>query len=159
MLRGNKPQNAPQTRPAGQRLGALIAAAAILLIAITFVGISQASRLGAAGTQLPPAKATLLARDDATSAAARAKNPHPVKPPYSPPVEVPTPTFTSGIYFNFGQAKVPTFNTNDMYRGQVKGMWEFVLCGVRYCEFPDWYRGRASLHVFECRWIPTCRCL
>lgn len=116
-------------RPTGQRLVALIAAAVILLVAITFVGISQASRLGAAGTQLPPAKATLLVRDDATTAAARARNPHPVKPQYAPPLEVSTPTFVAGIDYYDGQAKVTNFRVQDMYQGPVNGTWEYVYTG------------------------------
>src|SRR5690348_5144374 len=66
MPHGNKPLNHLQTRQAGQRFAALIAAAVLLLLAIAFIGISHASRLGAAGPQLPPAKATLLAQGDAT---------------------------------------------------------------------------------------------
>lgn len=136
MPRETKSSNPLETRQISQRFVALFAAALVVFIALTLAGVSQASRLRAAGPQLPPAKATLLARDDATSAAARAKNPHPVKPPYSPPVEVPTPTFTSGVYYNFGQAKIPTFDTNDMYRGQVKGMWEFVYVGSDIANSP-----------------------
>ncbi|HEY7342990.1 MAG TPA: hypothetical protein VH591_19105 [Ktedonobacterales bacterium] len=129
MSGNNKTRTDQRTLQGGQRFVALIAAAVVLLIAITFIGISQASRLGAAGPQLPPAKATLLAQGDATVAAARAQNPHPAKPPYSPPVAVPTATFTSGIYYFAGDAKFPNFNTNDMYRGQVNGTWEFVYVG------------------------------
>ena len=125
----NNPQVSRQTRITGQRLVALIAGVVVLLIAFTFIGISQASRLGASAPQLPPAKATLLARADATMAAARARNPHPTKPAYTPPAAVPTATFTSGIYYNDGQDKFPNFSTNDMYRGQVNGVWEFIYVG------------------------------
>lgn len=120
-----------RTRQRGQRFAALIAAGVVLLIAITFVGISQASRLGTSGPQpqLPSAKATLLARGDATLAAARAQNPHPIKPPYATLVPVPTPTFTSGIYYYFGQAKITNFKVQDLYTGPVNGTWEFVYTG------------------------------
>jgi hypothetical protein len=121
-----------RTPQAGRHFVALIAAIVVLLIAITFVGISQTSRLGVLGAsapQLPPAKATLLARGDATLAAARAQNPHPIKPPYATLVPVSTPTFTAGIVYYDGQAKVTNFRVQDMYRGPVNGTWEFVYTG------------------------------
>jgi hypothetical protein len=129
MPRVTRPQNDLQTRKTGQRFAALIASAVVLLIAITFIGMSQASRLGAAGPQLPPAKATLLARGDATLAAARAQNPHPVKPSYATLVPVPTSTFVAGIDYYDGQAKVTNFRVQDMYSGPVNGTWEFVYTG------------------------------
>lgn len=125
-------KNNPQTnRQAGQRLVMLIVGAIVLLIMFTFIGMSQAPRFGssASAPQLPPAKATLLARGEATMAAARARNPNPVQPTYAPPPEVPTPTFTAGIFYYAGEDKFPNFNTNDMYRGEVNGTWEFVYVG------------------------------
>jgi hypothetical protein len=129
MPRGNKPQNDSQTRQVGQRFVALIAAAVVLLIVITFIGISQASRLGAAGPQLPPAKATLLAQGDATLAAARAKNAGQPKKLYPTPVAMSTESIASGIIYYAGQTKIPNFLVQDMYRGQVNGIWEFVYVG------------------------------
>ena len=129
MPQDNKTEKDHQTRAIGQRFAALFAGTVVFILAVTFIGMSQASRLGAAGPQLPPAKATLLAQGDATVAAARTQNPHPAKPPYSPPAAVPTSTFTSGIYYFAGDAKFPNFNTNDMYRGQVNGTWEFIYVG------------------------------
>lgn len=129
MPRGNKPQNDSQTRQVGQRFVALIAAAVVLLIVITFIGISQASRLGAAGPQLPPAKATLLAQGDATLAAARAKNAGQPKKLYPTPVAMPTETFVAGIDYYDGQAKVTNFRVQDMYQGPVNGTWEYVYTG------------------------------
>ena len=129
MPRVTRPQNYLQTRKAGQRFVALIAAAVVLLIAITFIGISQASRLGAAGPQPPPAKATLLARGDATMAAARAKNAGHPKQLYPTPAAMPTETMTSGIFHYVGQAKPPNFKVQDLYRGVVNGTWELVYTG------------------------------
>ena len=132
MPHGNKPLNELQTRHAGQRFAALIASAVVLLIAITFIGISQASHLGVLGAsapQLPPAKATLLAKGDATLAAARTKNAGHPKQLYPTPVAVPTETFTAGIVYYDGQAKVTNFRVQDMYRGPVNGTWEFVYTG------------------------------
>lgn len=120
-------QSNPRSQVVGQRFVMLVAGALVLLLALVFVGISQASRLGAAGPQLPPAKATLLAQGDATMAAARA---HPSnRPPDAPPPEVPTATFTAGIFYFDGQSKFPDFNNNDTYRGEVNGVWEFVYVG------------------------------
>ena len=111
---------------------AICAAVIVLLLAFTFIGISQASRLGVQGAgapPLPPAKATLLARGNATMAAARTQVAGHPKPPYSPPSPMPTETFTSGIYHYVGQAKPPNFKVQDMYSGQVNGVWEFVYTG------------------------------
>ena len=129
MSQGNKPQNDSRAHKAGQRFAALIPAAVVLLIAIAFIGISQASWLGAAGPQLPPAKATLLAKGDATLAAARAKNAGQPKKLYPTPVAMPTETFTAEIIYYDGQAKVTNFRVQDMYRGPVNGTWEFVYTG------------------------------
>ncbi len=132
MPQTNKRWTDHRTPQTGRHFVALIAAAVVLLIAITFVGISQTSRLGVLGDsapQLPPAKATLLAQGDATLAAARAQNPHPIKPPYATLVSVSTPTFTAGIIYYDGQAKVTNFRVQDMYRGPVNGTWEFVYTG------------------------------
>lgn len=129
MPRATRPQNELQTRQASQRLVAIIVSAVVLLIIFAFIGIGQASRLGAAGPQLPPAKATLLAKGDATMAAARAKNVGHPKQLYPTPVAAPTETITSGIIYYAGQTKIPNFLVQDMYRGQVNGTWEFVYVG------------------------------
>ncbi len=121
----------PQKRKiqTGQRVAALIAAGIVLLLAITFIGISQASRLGASSPQLPSAKATLLAQGDATMAAARAKNAGQPKQLYPPPPAVPTETMTSGIFYYVGEAKFSNFQVQDMYQGSVNGTWELVYTG------------------------------
>lgn len=124
-------QTGRQTRQAGQRFVALIAGMVVLLLVVTFIGMRQTARLGASGPQpqLPPAKATLLAQGDATMAAARAKSAGQPKQLYPTPAAVPTATFTAGIIYYDGQAKVPNFQVQDMYRGEVNGVWEFVYTG------------------------------
>lgn len=129
MSQGKRTRADCQAHATGQRFVALIAIAVVLLLAITFIGISHASRLGAAGPQLPPAKATLLARDDATMAAARAKNAGHPKQLYPTPAAEPTETVASGVIYYAGQTKIPNFLVQDMYRGQVNGTWEFVYTG------------------------------
>ena len=127
MPQKNGNQSNSRSQVVSQRFVAFVAVAVVLLLAFVFIGISQASRLGAAGPQLPPAKATLLAQGDATLAAARA---HPSnRPPDAPPPEEPTATFTAGIFYFDGQSKFPGFNNNDTYRGEVNGVWEFVYVG------------------------------
>ncbi|HEU4785725.1 MAG TPA: hypothetical protein VFS83_20460, partial [Ktedonobacterales bacterium] len=93
MPRVTRTQNDPKTCWAGRHFVALIVSAVVLLIIFAFIGIGQASRLGAAGPQLPPAKATLLAKGDATLAAARARSAGHPKQLYPTPAAVPTETF------------------------------------------------------------------
>lgn len=112
---------------------AICAAAVVLLLVVTFIGISQASRLGVQGAgapQLPPAKATLLARGDATMAAARTQAAGRPKQYYPPPPAVPTATMTAKIIQYAGQTKIPGFWVQDLYLGPVNGVWEVVYTGA-----------------------------
>lgn len=134
MPREHKNQPGQQTRVTGQRVVALVAGAVVLLLIITFLAMNENVRLGASPgatpPQLPPAKATGFARVEQTESAMKTQVPAAIKGSQAPPAPVaPTPTFTSEIIYYDGQDKFPNFTTNDMYRGQVNGTWEFVYVG------------------------------
>ncbi len=138
MLQQNRRQTGQQARIAGQRLAALIAGGVVLLLVITFIGLSQTARPGVGGSlgataqpqaSLPPDKATVFAQYNATRSAIETQVPAATKGSHSQPSAVSTPTFTSGITYFDGQDKFPNFTTNDAYRGQVNGVWEFVYVG------------------------------
>jgi hypothetical protein len=123
---------------AGQRLAAFAAGAVVLLLVVTSIGLSWSNQLSPGGSpsataqaqaSLPPAKATFFAQYDATQAAMERHVPAATKGAYTPPPDVPTPTFTSGITYFDGQSKFPDFETNDSCCGQVNGTWEFVYVG------------------------------
>ena len=134
MSQANLPPRASRTRLTSQGFVAICAAAVVLLLAFTFIGISQASsRLGVQGAgapQLPPAKATLLAQGDATIAAARTQAAGQPKQFYPPPPAVPTATMAARIIHNAGQTKIPNFWVQDLYLGPVNGVWEVVYTGA-----------------------------
>lgn len=133
MPREYKSQPGQQAQVLGQRVAALVAGAVVLLLIITFLAMNKNVGLGAspgATPQLPPAKATGFARVAQTEAAMKTQVPAATKGSQAPQApEALTPTFTSAIIYYDGQDKFPNFNTNDMYRGQVNGTWEFVYVG------------------------------
>jgi hypothetical protein len=120
-----------QAHVAGQRFGVLLAGTLVLLLSLVFIGMSHVSQLSTStpAESSPPNKATVFAQYAATTAAQETQVPAATKGPYAPPPAMPTPTFTSEIFYYDGQDKFPDFKTNDAYRGQVNGTWEFVYVG------------------------------
>lgn len=122
----------------------------MVVMAVILVGLHSAGggAVGASGVQgLPPAKATIIARQNQAMATAQAQ--HPVKTGgYNPPPAVPTATLTAGIFQTHqGPFSNSTFSVEDMYRGPVGSQWEVVFAGTAWTNFPS--SGVGALRVYS----------
>lgn len=89
---------------------------------------------------LPPDKATVIARIDATYSAT-----------WTAEAAAPTPTFTTGI-FPALQDKYPDFYGANAYKGEINGRWEIVRPGTEWATPPVGYTapgGYGAVRVFD----------
>lgn len=130
------PEDNNTQRDRTSRLGLWLAMMAmgilVLALAVTIIGISQTPssqvRTGPAPgvtptfppVTLPPDKATVIARVDATYSAT-----------WTMEAAAPTPTFTTGI-FPALQDKFATFYGSKAYKGQINGRWEIIRPGTEW---------------------------